>query len=328
MCAQTGTMGIIGDLTAGEIIEQVMHANSVTKIRNVVFMGMGEPLNNWQNVKSSVEFLIDTRILALSPRHVTVSTVGVVHNMKKLTLELPAVNLAVSLHAPNQEVRLQIVPAAKAHKFEKLIAAIDFHIANCKSKSKKLFLRDTTVMIEYILIQGVNDQPVHAHELGQLLTSRKKNILLNLIPYNPTDVTEHFEPPTQEDINTFFRIITADKYGIYCRVRQEMGQDIDGACGQLALKTQAEKKQELRDEGLDIEEIISTNSEKHQITGKGRVKKIIKENKSKNNSEELAVTDPRSLRDILIANKPFVGGSFIVLSTICLMMYRRLSFRK
>jgi hypothetical protein len=260
-------MGIIGDLTAGEIIEQVIYANNVTKIRNVVFMGMGEPLNNWENVRRAVEFLIDNRTLGLSPRHVTVSTVGVVHNMKRLTVELPTVNLALSLHAPNQEIRLKIVPAAKAHKFEKLMAALDFHIQNSNSNSKKLFLRATTVMIEYILIKDVNDRPEHAHELGALLGPRRANILLNLIPYNPTDVAEDFFPPSQESIDAFFKVITAPEYGIYCRVRQEMGQDIDGACGQLALKSKAEKAQEAQDK-LDIEELSHQTTDKKTITGK------------------------------------------------------------
>eukprot|EP01035_Chromulina_nebulosa_P017071 gene17071-22583_t len=126
-CA-TGTMGIIGDLTSAEILEQLSHANEVSKIRNVVFMGMGEPLQNYDNVKNAVLFMIDNQRYALSPRHVTVSTVGVVKNMYRLTEDIPSVNLALSLHAPNQQTRLKIVPTASAHKIDKLMAAIDNHI--------------------------------------------------------------------------------------------------------------------------------------------------------------------------------------------------------
>ena len=247
---------------------------------------MGEPLNNWDNVKSAVEFCIDNRTLGLSPRHVTVSTVGVVHNMKRLTRELPTVNLALSLHAPDQETRLKIVPAAKAHKFDKLIAALDYHLHHCKASSKKLFLRATTVMIEYILIKNVNDRPEHAHALGKLLGPRRSNILLNLIPYNPTDVAEDFIPPSPADIENFFDIVTADEYGVFCRIRQEMGQDIDGACGQLALKSKAEKAQELEMEmegaqetKVDIEELGSATQ---PSSGSGKKKKPGRDHNSNN----------------------------------------------
>jgi sorting nexin-8 len=232
--------------------------------------------------------------------------------------------MALSLHAPNQEIRLQIVPAAKAHKLDKLMEALDFHIANTKRKNSKLFLRETAVMIEYILIKDVNDRPEHAHELGRLLTSRKQNILLNLIPYNPTEVSEHFNPPTQEDIDNFFKIITSDEYGIYCRVRQEMGQDIDGACGQLALKSHAEKAQELKDK-VDIEDSLGIDSIKKPVTGKVKVLR----NKSKASDETTSTTykNNKSLIRRILSNQ-FMGGSLFVFSAICLIFYRRLNARK
>ena len=329
-------MGIIGDLTAGEIIEQVIYANDITRIRNVVFMGMGEPLNNYENVKAAVEFLIDSRTLGLSPRHVTVSTVGVIHNMKRLTKDLPTVNMALSLHGPNQETRLKIVPAAKAHKFDKLIAALDYHIENTATTSKRFFLRASTVMIEYILIKDVNDRPEHAHELGKLLGPRRKHILLNLIPYNPTDVAEDFVPPTQEDIDTFFKIITSEEYGVYCRVRQEMGQDIDGACGQLALKSKAEKAQEELEGKVDIEEITSRNSNNPKTrTANGRVKKLKNKDNSKGTkpsknkmAENSEVSESNwSLRKVM--TNPAITGPVVVFSAItCVLLFRRWSFRR
>lgn len=126
-CA-TGTMGIIGNLTSAEITEQLWHALSHTKIRNVVFMGMGEPLDNYDNVKQAVMGMIDVRLFGISPRHVTVSTVGVIKNMYRLTEEMPFVSLALSLHGPNQEVRQKIVPTAAQNKFELLMEAMDNHI--------------------------------------------------------------------------------------------------------------------------------------------------------------------------------------------------------
>jgi 23S rRNA (adenine(2503)-C(2))-methyltransferase len=250
-CA-TGTLGIIGDLTSAEILEQLMHANRVTKIRNVVFMGMGEPLNNFENVKKSIEFMVDEKRFGLAPRHVTVSTVGVVRNMKRLTDEVPQVNLALSLHAPNQSVRVQIVPAATAHKIEKLMDAVDYHItqgvSTCRQEGKVSHLeRWYGVMIEYILIQDVNDREEHAHELAALLSAnslRRKHTILNLIPYNPTEVAESYNPPTKESVERFSRICMSEPYNIMTRVRKEMGQDIAGACGQLALVAVQSQKDE------------------------------------------------------------------------------------
>ena len=132
-CA-TGTMGIIGNLTSCEILEQLFHAIKVAHIRNVVYMGMGEPLDNYEHVKSSVEMMINNRLYAISPRHVTISTVGVLKNMYKLTNDMPYVSLALSLHGPNQEVRLRIVPTASLNKFNDLMAAVDYHILHYKQK--------------------------------------------------------------------------------------------------------------------------------------------------------------------------------------------------
>jgi adenine C2-methylase RlmN of 23S rRNA A2503 and tRNA A37 len=260
-CA-TGTLGIIGDLASAEILEQLMHAIRVAKIRNVVFMGMGEPLNNFENVKKSIEFMVDEKRFGLSPRHVTVSTVGVIKNMRRLTEEIPNVNLALSLHAPNQAVRVKIVPAASAHKMDKLIEAVDHHIIqgvasfshdngrdngrdnsrggqNIDNKQVRRALEKWYgVMIEYILIDDVNDREEHAHELAALLSAtplRRKHIILNLIPYNPTEVAESYRPPTRESVERFTKICMSEPYCVTTRVRKEMGQDIAGACGQLAL---------------------------------------------------------------------------------------------
>lgn len=200
----------------------------------------------------------------IASRHVTVSTVGVLKAMRRLTEEMPFLNLALSLHAPNQEVRLKIVPAASAHKIDRLIEAVDFHIernreefSRTKRNAKGELLTEaevhaaisrgggkrpnkvTGVMIEYILIKDVNDREEHARELGQLLSPRWEHILLNLIPYNPTEVSEDFEPPTDESIERFHNICASEPFRLHTRVRQEKGQDIAGACGQLALVKRA-----------------------------------------------------------------------------------------
>lgn len=184
--------------------------------------------------------------------------------MIRLSNEIPSISLALSLHAPNQEVRLKIVPTASAYKIEKLMDAIDHHIKN-NSNYLKNSRRDTEgssfftprpsrltcVMIEYILIKDLNDKESHAHELGKLLKPRRENVLLNLIPYNPTEVAEDYEPPTQASIDNFKGICTSSEYQIHTRVRQEKGQDIAGACGQLALvKVDKLKAHDIEDTGI------------------------------------------------------------------------------
>lgn len=200
----------------------------------------------------------------------TVSTVGVLKNMYRLSDELPYVNLALSLHAPNQEVRLKIVPTARAVSIEKLMEAVDYHIIknsqfidgvplksgvpeekvsqplpqlNSSWKNSK----SNGIMIEYILIKGINDLEEHAHELGRLLMSRRGCIMLNLIPYNPTEVAEDFHPPSMDQVNLFADICIAEPYGIHTRVRHEKGQDIAGACGQLAVVNKRADEKKLGD---------------------------------------------------------------------------------
>ena len=245
-CA-TGTMGIIGNLSAGEILEQLVHADRVKKIRNIVFMGMGEPLNNFENVKAAVTAMVNTKQFGLAFGHVTVSTVGVTPKIRKLTEEMPFVNLALSLHAPNQEMRSQIVPAAKAYKIEGLIEALDDHmktplragaaanpdgeISNKKKKVRK-------AMIQYTMLDGPTATFECAHQLGKLCEG--KNIIVNLIPYNTTDVKDKFQCPSLEHIEAFQKIVMG--YGLYVFIRKTMGEDIAGACGQLVLQKEDEEK--------------------------------------------------------------------------------------
>ncbi|KAG2444685.1 hypothetical protein HXX76_001429 [Chlamydomonas incerta] len=224
-CA-TGTMGLKGHLNAGEIVEQLVHARAVARIRNVVFMGMGEPLNNYEAVRSAVAMMTDSKYFGLRRRHVTVSTVGVIPRIKQLAEDLPGVSLALSLHAPTQELRLQIVPSARAYKLDKLMEAVRSYQANSSQR----------VFYEYVMLSGVNDGEEQAHQLGQLL--KGDDVVINLIPWNPIYQPEgpFFEAPRDGSVGTFQSILR-HQYGLHTTIRQEMGQDISGACGQLVIET-------------------------------------------------------------------------------------------
>ncbi|KXZ45270.1 hypothetical protein GPECTOR_56g366 [Gonium pectorale] len=224
-CA-TGTMGLKGHLNAGEIVEQLMHARAVTRIRNIVFMGMGEPLNNYEAVRSAVSMMTDSRYFGLRRRHVTVSTVGVIPRIKQLAQDLPGVSLALSLHAPNQELRAKIVPSARAYKLPALMDAVRSYQANSSQR----------VFYEYVMLSGVNDGLEQAHELGKLLQG--DDVVVNLIPWNPVYQPEgpFFEAP-QDGSVAAFQSVLRHTYGLHTTVRQEMGQDISGACGQLVIET-------------------------------------------------------------------------------------------
>ena len=223
-CA-TGTLGELGNLSAGEILEQLAHASARANVRNVVFMGMGEPLNNYDEVIEACKGMTDPHAFALAPSKITVSTVGVIPRMKTLTRDAPGTCLALSLHAPTQELRQKIVPTATAYKLDALMETLDEYLAS-GPKMK--------TMIEYCVLGGVNDSEECARLLGELLFG--KEVIVNLIPLNPTDTPAGHVPPKPEAVKKMLEILT-QKYKLFTTVRHEMGQDIAGACGQLALKT-------------------------------------------------------------------------------------------
>jgi adenine C2-methylase RlmN of 23S rRNA A2503 and tRNA A37 len=224
-CA-TGTLGELGNLSAGEICEQLAHATRDDAVRNVVFMGMGEPLNNYRNVMEAIETMTSDKGFGLSPARITVSTVGVIPRMRTLRRDAPGTRLALSLHAPNQALREKIVPTATAYKLEDLMATLDEHMASGPN---------VKTMIEYCVLGGVNDDEACARELGALLRGRE--VIVNLIPLNPTDTPAGHAPPTREAVQKMLEILTSPEFNLFTTVRHEMGQDIAGACGQLALKT-------------------------------------------------------------------------------------------
>ena len=228
-CA-SGKEGLMRNLSVEEIFEQVyqidlaLHAKG-ERVSHVVFMGMGEPFENYENVLACIRQLIDPIRLNLSQRRITVSTVGVVEGMAKFRQEGLKVNLVLSLHAPNQHIRKKIIPYARKYPLEDVLAEM---IAFAKESK-----RDITY--EYTLIQGINDLPEHAEELAALL--RGQPCTVNLIPYNPV-VGLHLQRPEKSAIETFRQIL--DDKGIVATWRYTKGKDISAACGQLALQ-KAEK---------------------------------------------------------------------------------------
>ncbi|KAJ3260805.1 sorting nexin [Boothiomyces macroporosus] len=209
------------------------HANKYEKIRNVVFMGMGEPLDNYDQVLQAVRGMIDTGKFGLSPSRVSISTVGVVPRMLSLANDLPEIGLALSLHAPNQTLRTQIVPTSKAWHIDRIVDAADKFIAQ-QNKNVKSHNRRRHVLVEYVIIKDVNDSKEVAHELGALLKGR--DVLLNIIPYNPTDVPYDYKTPLAETVREFVEI-TRNEYGLRTLWRQKLGNDIASACGQLVIES-------------------------------------------------------------------------------------------
>ena len=238
-CA-TGTLGHSGDLYAGEILEQLWHARRIRpEISNIVFMGMGEPLENYEAVIAAIRGMSDPFRFNLAPRCITVSTVGVVPNIERLFFDAPAVKLALSLHAPTQEIRELIVPTAKAWPLDKLMTAVDKFMALQSTKTR---WRDSDaqpangsrtkkgmVMMEYVVLKGVNDSQECAHALGNLMKRRK--VVVNLIPFNEFEGNKHRTPDDQV-VDSFHKTVVS--YGVRAYVRMHHGRDIAAACGQLA----------------------------------------------------------------------------------------------
>lgn len=227
-CA-TGKLGLLRNLEFYEIIEQVMIANEHLesenrKIRNIVYMGMGEPFLNYPNVKKSIEILSAQKKLDLSNRRITISTCGIVPGIEKLGNDFPQISLAVSLHAPNDEARRKIMPVDHTYPVEALMKALDEYV---NKTNKRIFY-------EYIMIAGITDRIEYAHELAKLLKNRLGHV--NFIPYNPGEgiMGNGYQSTSRIVMKKFQK--TLDEAGIPSTIRHTMGDDIDAACGQLALK--------------------------------------------------------------------------------------------
>ncbi len=219
-CA-TGTEGLARNLTAGEIVDQVLCLQSLhpdRRISHIVLMGMGEPLLNLPEVVKAIRILHQE--VGISLRHITVSTVGVVPNIYKLAEEDMPITLAVSLHAPNDALRSELVPLNEKYPIERLMQACRDYVAKTRRR----------ITFEYVLMAGVNDTEKEAHELGALLR-REPLVSVNTIPYNTTDVASRYQRPTQEATRRFREIV--ESYGVTITQRKERGHRIAAACGQL-----------------------------------------------------------------------------------------------
>ena len=224
----TGQAGFTRQLEAGEIFDQARYfARELDakgeRITNIVFMGMGEPFHNYDAVMNAVALLNDGQGFGLGQRHITISTVGLVDKIDGFAEEGVQVNLAISLHAPSDDVRNRIMPVNRRFSLDELLAACDRYIAKTSRK----------VFFEYVMLRGINDSEKDAHELARRMRGHLYHV--NLIPYNTTPDAP-FAGTENEGIWRFAGIL--DQAGIPTTVRQNMGRDIAAACGQLRSETQ------------------------------------------------------------------------------------------
>lgn len=217
-CA-TGQSGFLRNLTQGEIIDQVLSIQQITgeRISHVVYMGMGEPLWNLSAVLASIEIL--NQQVGISERSITVSTVGIVPVMRELADMSPRFTLAISLHAPDDATRAEIIPIAKRWSISEVLDAGRYYTEQTGRK----------VTIEYLLIDGVNNSPQQADQLARRLHGWIGNV--NIIPWNTVDSMSQFRSPSAKSALSFQ--LNLQSHGIPTTIRQERGADIAAACGQL-----------------------------------------------------------------------------------------------
>lgn len=219
------------DLSSGEIVEQIMnvqkHLDKMGKeerVSHIVVMGIGEPLDNYKNLMDFLYVVNDDAGLNIGARHITVSTSGLAHKIHDFADEDLQVNLAISLHAPNNELRTKIMKINKAFPIEKLMKAVDYYL---EKKNRR-------ITYEYIMLRDVNDHKEEAIQLANLIKDHRHLAYVNLIPYNTVDEHIDYQRSESEAIQAFFE--TLKSRGINCGVRWENGADIDAACGQLRSK--------------------------------------------------------------------------------------------
>jgi 23S rRNA (adenine2503-C2)-methyltransferase len=218
-CA-SGVNGVKGNLSAAQIVEQVYELNRLLgkeRITNIVFMGMGEPLANYANVMTAVRILHDPKCFNIGARKITISTVGVPPKMRELAHEELPLNLAISLHAPTEALRRELIPWAEHFAIKDILDAARYYFDQTGRE----------ITLEYILLSRVNDQPDHAKQLARVCRSLRANV--NLIRYNEVE-TLPFIRPKSEDVMRFQEILR--QAGVNAHVRKSRGRDIDAACGQ------------------------------------------------------------------------------------------------
>ena len=226
-CA-SGLDGVDRNLSRGEILEQMLRLQHRLapdeRLSHIVMMGMGEPLANLENVFAALDVAKDKTGLGISPRRITISTVGLPPAIDRLASRGVPYNLAVSLHAPNDELRTKLVPVNQKIGIEAVLGAADRYFA---SSGRRL-------TFEYVLLGGINDSMDNARELADLL--RHRNVMLNVIPYNPVAGLP-YKTPSKNSIENFRNVLESG--GVNIKFRQRKGSEIDAACGQLRRNRQA-----------------------------------------------------------------------------------------
>ncbi|SEP68233.1 23S rRNA m(2)A-2503 methyltransferase [Virgibacillus subterraneus] len=227
------------DLNSSEIVEQIMNVqkhldekDEGERVSHIVVMGIGEPFDNFTNLMDFINVVNDDKGLCIGARHITVSTSGIANKIYEWADAGTQVNLAISLHAPNNELRTRIMKINKAFPIEKLMDSVDYYLEKVNRR----------ITYEYIMLKDVNDHKTEARQLAKLLGDKKHLTYVNLIPYNSVDDNQ-YQRSDSETIQAFYE--TLKQNGINCGVRWENGADIDAACGQLRskqIKKNKEKK--------------------------------------------------------------------------------------
>ncbi|MFH1046035.1 MAG: 23S rRNA (adenine(2503)-C(2))-methyltransferase RlmN [Candidatus Omnitrophota bacterium] len=219
-CA-SGRNGFVRDLTPGEIVNQALclHYTLQHRITNYVFMGMGEPLDNLDNLIKAITIMNEPKGLAVGARRITVSTCGIIPGIEKLKDLNLQINLSISLHAVNNALRDELVPINKKYPLEKLIKACEKYVA----------FGGRIITLEYVLIKNKNDSAKDADKLAAI--AKKIRAKVNIIPCSPID-SSGYQPPQEREINAFIERLTST--GVSATVRESKGADIQAACGQLA----------------------------------------------------------------------------------------------
>ncbi len=229
-CA-SGLLTKIRDLSSGEIVEQIMRVQHYLdqkkhdeSVSHVVVMGIGEPFDNFENVVDSLRIIKDHKGLAIGAKHITVSTSGLADKIYEFADTNLQVNLAISLHAPTNELRTRIMRINQAFPIEKIMQAVAYYLKKTNRR----------ITLEYILLKDVNDRREHALQLSDLIGDKRQLTNVNLIPYNPVDEHTQYQRSEKETMLAFYDELK--KQGINCSIRLEYGTDIDAACGQLRSK--------------------------------------------------------------------------------------------
>ncbi len=227
-CAST-LKGKVRDLTAGEMLAQIARIHRTDPVSRVVVMGVGEPLDNYDNLVTFLRNLTSPQGFGMSQRHISVSTCGLVPKIDRLAEEKLQITLSVSLHAPDNETRNRLMPVNRTYPVEELLAACD------------RYTRATTrrISYEYIMIKGVNDTPEHARMLARRLKGKLAHV--NLIPMNHVEERD-FQPSTPEGIRRFSSILAEQGINVTCR--RKLGKDIDASCGQLRARFERQQNKD------------------------------------------------------------------------------------